>query len=199
MKAVFQHRIKGVTTTLGVVVMLVLSACSSSLKNNAELTGSGDSIVVMKSYDVVTLVSDSGVTRYRVETPEWLVYEKLERPCWMFPQGIHLEQLNTSMQVYSIVESKHAVYYVNDDIWVLSDSVRATNVDNEYFETNKLVVEQRKDSIYTDQFVKVTQKDRVITGIGMRSNQRLTRYVIEKTQGIIPIDEKEDTATDSIP
>ena len=72
-------------------------------------------------------------------------------------------------------------------------------MDNEYFETDKLVVEQRKDSIYTDQFVKVTQKDRVITGIGMRSNQRLTRYVIEKTQGIIPIDEKEDTATDSIP
>lgn len=178
--------------------MLVLSACRSSLKTDESHETLRDSTIVMKSYDVITLISDSGITRYRAETPEWLVYDKLERPCWIFPQGLHLEQFNTSMQVHSVVDSKYAVYYVNEDMWVLSDSVKATNVDNEYFESDKLIVEQRKDLIYTDEFVKVTQKDRVITGVGMRANQRLTRYVIEKTQGIIPLDEGDTTPADSV-
>lgn len=188
----------GVTTTLGVVVMLVLSACGSSIKNDSELEIPRDSMAVVKSYDIVTLVSDSGITRYRVESPEWLVYDRLSRPCWVFPQGLHMEQFDRSMLVYSVVTAKHAIYYVNDDIWELSDSVRAKNVDNEYFETDKLIVEQKKDLIYTDQFVRVIQKERIITGIGMRANQRLTRYTIEKTQGIIPLDEEEEAPADSI-
>ncbi len=199
LKTLFLHKLKGVTTTLGVVVMLVLTAaCSSSLKSDDAFSDAGDSTIVMKSYDVVTLVSDSGITRYRVATPEWLVYDKSERPCWKFPQGIHLEQFNKALKVFSQVDANQAIYYVNEDMWVLSDSVRATNVDNEYFETNKLILEQQKDSIYTDQFVRVTQKDRVIEGVGMRANQRLSRYVIEKIQGIIPLDDEEETASDSI-
>lgn len=174
--------------------MLVLSGCGSSIKNDSKLEETRDSMAVMKSYDIVTLVSDSGITRYRVESPEWLVYDRRKRPCWVFPQGLRMEQFDRLMRVHSEVTSKYAIYYVNDDIWELTDSVRVKNVNDEYFETDKLIVEQRNDLIHTDQFVKVIQKERIITGIGMRSNQRLTRYVIEKTQGIIPLDEKDEEA-----
>lgn len=173
--------------------MLVFAACGSSIKNDSKLTAVRDSVAVMKSYQVVTLISDSGVTRYRVATPEWLVYDKIKRPCWLFPQGLHLEQFDKTMHVHSEVQSKYAIYYVNDEVWELTDSVRAKNVNGEYFETNKLIVEQRKDLIHTDDYVKITQKERIISGKGMRSNQRLTRYTILQTQGIIPIDDAEDT------
>lgn len=177
--------------------MLVLSGCGSSIKKDANLGMLRDSAAVMKSYNVITLISDSGITKYRVQSPEWLVYDHLKRPCWVFPKGLHLEQFDESLYVHSEVQSNYAIYYVDDDIWELSDSVKAKNVDNEYFETNKLIVEERKDLIYTDQFVKITQKERIITGYGMRANQNLTRYTIEKTQGIIPLDDDE-TPTDSI-
>lgn len=185
-----KHIISSVTTTLGVVVMLVLSACSSSIKNDSKLTSARDSLAIMRSYNIVTLVSDSGITRYRVETPEWLVYDKAERPYWLFPQGLHMDRFDEFLNVYSRVDAKYAIYFTNDDVWELYDSVRVTNVHDECFETDKLIAEPRNDKIYTDQFVKVTQKDRIITGVGMHSNKNLTRYVIEKTQGVIPLDEE---------
>ena len=185
-----KHIISSVTTTLGVVVILVLSACSSSIKNDSKLTSARDSLAVMRSYNIVTLVSDSGVTRYRVETPEWLVYDKAERPYWLFPQGLHMDRFDEFLNVYSRVDAKYAIYFTNDDVWELYDSVRVTNVHDECFETDKLIAEPRNDKIYTDQFVKVTQKDRIITGVGMHSNKNLTRYVIEKTQGVISLDEE---------
>lgn len=187
---VIKHIISSVTTTLGVVVILVLSACSSSIKNDSKLTSARDSLAIMRSYNIVTLVSDSGVTRYRVETPEWLVYDKAERPYWLFPQGLHMDRFDEFLNVYSRVDANYAIYFTNDDVWELYDSVRVTNVHDECFETDKLIAEPRNDKIYTDQFVKVTQKDRIITGVGMHSNKNLTRYVIEKTQGVIPLDEE---------
>jgi len=188
----------GVTTTLGVVVILVLAACRNSVKDSARYGVSDDTLVVMRSYDVETFISDSGITRYRVETPEWLVIEKTDKPCWKFPKGLRLEQFDESLYVYSELQSKYAVYYINEDLWELYDSVRVKNVDNEHFETDKLIVEKSKELVHTDQYVKVIQKDRIITGLGMTSNLHMTRYVIEKPQGVIPLDEEEETATDSI-
>jgi lipopolysaccharide export system protein LptC len=69
------------------------------------------------------------------------------------------------------------------------------NVEGELFETNSLRVEQKKDLIYTDEFVTITQKKRIISGYGMRANQRLTRYTILKTQGVIPLDDDNADST----
>ncbi len=196
-KRLFLHTNYRVTTTLWVVVMLVLSACTSSIESEATINQPRDSMAVMKSYDVTTLVSDSGITRYRVHAKEWLVFDKVKNPCWDFPYGIHLEQFDKNYHVYSEVTSKKAVYYVNAEEWVLSDSVVAVNRDGEIFETDELIIIQDKDLIYTNKAVKITQAERIITGVGMRANHRLTRYTIEKTQGIITIDEDE-TPSDSI-
>lgn len=182
----------GVTTALWVVVMLVLSACSSSVKNTSKLEAERDSVAVMKSYQVTTLISDSGITRYRVTTPEWLVYDKVKRPHWEFPQGLHLEQFDESLYVHSEVKSRYAIYYTEEDRWILSDSVRAKNVEGEYFETNSLTVLQKQNLIYTHEFVKITQKNTILTGIGMRSNSTLTFYTINKVQGMIPLDDEEE-------
>jgi LPS export ABC transporter protein LptC len=198
LRTFYQHIISGVTTTLGVVVILVLTACRPSVKDTLRYGESDDTLIVMRSYDVETFISDSGITRYRVVTPEWLVVENVEKPCWKFPRGLHLEQFDESLFVYSELESKYAIYYLNNDIWELYDSVRVKNVDNEYFETDKLIIEKSKESVHTDQYVKVIQKDRIITGLGMTSNLNMTRYVIEKPQGVIPLEENEDTAADTI-
>ncbi len=157
-----------------------------------------DSMAVMKSYDVMTLVSDSGITRYRVHAKEWLVYDKTKNPCWKFPQGLFLEQFDNAFEVQSYVTSKQAIYYTRREKWVLSDSVVATNVDGDVFETEELIVLQKSDLIYTDKPVKITQKERIVTGVGMRANQSLTRYTIEKTQGVILVDEEEPAPTDSL-
>lgn len=174
------------------IVILILQSCSSSVKNTATLDVVRDSAAVMKTYNVTTLVSDSGITRFRVNTPEWLVFDKKAKPTWEFPSGIHLEQFDENLEVHSEVSAKKAIYYTELEQWILSDSVYAINVEGEKFESEILYVYQKEDRIFTDKFVKITQEDKIITGIGMESNQRLTKYKVLKPQGIIPLDEDEE-------
>lgn len=174
------------------IVILILQSCSSSVKNTATLDVVRDSAAVMKTYNVTTLVSDSGITRFRVNTPEWLVFDKKAKPTWEFPNGIHLEQFDENLEVHSEVSAKKAIYYTELEQWILSDSVYAINVEGEKFESEILYVHQKEDRIFTDKFVKITQEDKIITGIGMESNQRLTKYKVLKPQGIIPLDEDEE-------
>ena len=192
LKTLYRNISLGITVALGAIVILVLQSCSS-VENTASLETERDSVAVMKSYNVTTLVSDSGITRFRVKTPAWLVYDKKAKPTWEFPQGIHLEQFDQDLQVHSEVEAKKAIYYTELEEWILSDSVSAVNVEGERFETSILYVHQKEDRIFTDQYVKITQEDKVITGLGMESNQRLTKYTVLKPQGIIPLDEDEKT------
>ena len=47
-----------------------------------------DSMAVMDTRGVTTLVSDSGVTRYRINTEEWLVFDRKNPPYWAFERGL---------------------------------------------------------------------------------------------------------------
>jgi LPS export ABC transporter protein LptC len=197
LKTIHKNIISGITVAFSAIVILVLQSCSSAVENTAKLGVERDSAAVMKTYNVTTLVSDSGITRFRVKTPEWLVYDKIAKPIWEFPNGIHLEQFDLNLEVHSEVDAKKAIYYTEQEEWVLSDSVYAVNVDGERFESEILYVHQKEDRIFTDKLVTITQKDKVITGIGMESNQRLTKYKVLKPQGVFPIDDDSEN-TDSI-
>ncbi|MBP5318659.1 MAG: LPS export ABC transporter periplasmic protein LptC [Paludibacteraceae bacterium] len=180
------------------VVMLFFVGCSSSIKKGGALSGSRDSVPVMVTYDVNTVISDSGVTRYRVTSPEWAVYDRAAEPCWIFPKGLHLEKFDENLDVYAKVDADSAIYFSNLEIWHLVGHVNAMNVEGEHFESELLIVSQKEDRVYTDKFIKITQKKRIINGTGFESNQNLSRYTILNPQGVFPIDDDEDAAADSL-
>lgn len=139
--------------------------------------------------DIQTLVSDSGVVRYRVNSPEWMVFDKAESPYWEFPSGILLERFTPQMKVDAEIKSKYAHYLTNDKLWDLRDSVKAMNLDGEHFECDQLFWDERAERIYSNGKIKITKKDRVIIGQGFESNQTLTKYTIRRPEGIFPIKE----------
>ena len=70
-----------ITIACGAVVMLLLfSACSGRHKDMGDAITERDSLPVMDTKEVMTLISDSGVTRYRINTEEWLVFDRKIRP-----------------------------------------------------------------------------------------------------------------------
>ena len=58
-----------------------------------------EQLPVLTTENMVTLISDSGITRYRIESPLWLVYDKTETPYQEFPKGIYLEQFDEDLNV----------------------------------------------------------------------------------------------------
>lgn len=185
----------GITAALCVVVMLCFVQCAGKVSSNKSLTANRTESPSLHVWDVSTVISDSGITRYRITTPEWLVYDKVKDPNWFFPQGIHFDKFDENLNVFAVVDADSAIYYTDPDQWVFIRNVRAVNLSGEKFETDLLYVDQKVDRIHTDDKIKVTQSDKIIFGVGFESNMRLSKYMILNPTGIIPID---DDSTDNV-
>ena len=115
----------------------------------------------MKATDVSSLISDSGITRYRLKAKEWQIYGKAAEPHWYFPEGIYVEKFDTLFQTEASIKADTAYYYDKKGLWELK--------------------------VYSDKFMRIEQEDKIITGIGFESNQDMTQYKIFNSQGIFPV------------
>lgn len=175
------------------VMLLLFSACSGRKKELGEAITERDSLPVMDTRGVTTLVSDSGITRYRIVTEEWLVFDRKDPPYWAFEKGIYLEKFDTLFQVEASIKSDTAYYYNKEELWKLVGNVDIKNLKGERFNTELLYWDQRKQRVYSDQFIRIEQPDRIITGRGFDSNQQMTIYTIHKPEGIFYLDEEATT------
>lgn len=140
----------------------------------------------MLTRNVETLISDSGVTRFRIVTPIWYVYDEAEEPYWRFPEGLKLDKYDLFFRKEASVEADSAIYFKNKQIWRLDGHVNITNVMNEKFLTNQLFWDQRQHKLYSDSFIHIERPDKVLEGYGFDSNEQLTRYSIRNVSGIFP-------------
>lgn len=85
---------------------------TTSCKDDSSLdTADVDTSVViptMLTRDVETLISDSGVTRYRIVTPIWYVYDEVEEPYWRFPEGLNLNKYDNFFRTEATVRADSA-------------------------------------------------------------------------------------------
>ena len=90
---IFSIRVIG-KITLMLIFLCVAFACGDDPKDVVDVKFDPNSTYTMKATDVVSLISDSGVTRYRLNAKDWLVYGKAEDPYWFFPSGIYVEKFD---------------------------------------------------------------------------------------------------------
>ena len=181
-----------ITIALGVIVMLFLCASCGDKTPVAEAISNRSEAPRLKVDEITTIISDSGITRYRIIAKVWCVYDKTDEPYWDFPQGLHLERFDEFYNTDAKIDCKRARYFESRRVWELNDSVRATNIEGDQFETQQLFWSQNDERIYSDSAIVVTQRDKKIMGEGFESNQSMTRYTIRKTKGIIPIDTEDE-------
>ena len=67
---------------------MLLLACEDQHEHTAPAIHARDSVAVMVSYGVNTLISDSGVAKYRIVTEQWDVNTNLNPSRWLFNKGI---------------------------------------------------------------------------------------------------------------
>lgn len=193
----------GMTILLGaMVVLLLLSSCSGNKKVLGEAITERDSLPVMDTRGVTTLVSDSGITRYRINTEIWQMYDRKDPSYWAFEKGIYLEKFDSLFQVEASIKSDTAYFYDKKKLWKLMGNVHVQNLKGEKFDTELLYWDQNKKKVYSDKRVRIEQPDQIIYAWGFESNEQMTKYKFFKTDGIFYVDEQQQTAdtlkTDSI-
>ena len=193
------HKNMSITIALGVMVMLLLfSSCSGRKKEMGAAITERDSLPVMDTKGVTTLISDSGITRYRVNTVEWLIYDRKNPPYWAFEKGIYLEKFDSVFHTEASIKADTAYYYNKKELWKLMGNVHIQNLKGEKFDTELLYWDQNKKRVYSDRRVRIEQPDQIIYAIGFESNEQLTKYRFFKTEGIFYVDEESTTPSDTL-
>lgn len=189
-----------ITIVFGAIVMLLLfSSCGGKKKELGEAITERDSLPSMATLGVVTYISDSGVTRYRMEAEEWLMYDRKRPSYWAFEKGVYLEQFDSLFNVDASIKADTAYFYDKQKLWKLMGNVDIKNRKGERFNTELLYWNQATEKVYSDRFIRIEQPDRIITGYGFDSNQQMTIYQIRNMGGIFYVDEEEQKAsTDSV-
>lgn len=149
-----------------------------------------DSLATVITREIKTLISDSGITQYRLTAAEWQMYETLAEPIWIFPEGLFIEKFDPQFQVIAYIKSDSATYHKNKKLWELNYNVAIQNVDQETMLTQQLFWDQEAKELYSDSFIHITRKDRIIEGYGFRSNENFTSYKLLNPSGIFPVEER---------
>lgn len=185
------HRLGMLSALLVLVLPCMLLSCVRENKEFVPSFGSRDTVPGMFTDSVTTLISDSGRIRYRVLTPVWKVFDKADEPYWFFPERVHLERFDDSLRVESVIECDTARFFVRRNLWELKNNVLIVNLEGETFETSVLYWDQRAGKVYSDSFIRIEQKNAILTGVGFESNQTMTKYSIKKPNGPIYLEDTE--------
>lgn len=182
--------LNGTTTAILVVVVLIFHlSCKGESNEKLIAVECSDSLPVMSTFDVNTIISDSGRISYKIIADEWRIYDKRKPPFWAFEKGVYLEKYDKEMNIEATVKCDTAYYYSEQELWKLIGNVDIKNVKDEKFYTPLMYWDQKEEKIYSDSYIKIEQADQVTEGIGFEANQNLTLWQINNTKGIFAVEE----------
>ena len=118
-----------VALSVAVFVSVFFSSCEKKIKNEV-VKGFTDikKVPTLRTLDVTTMISDSGITRYKIVAKEWLMFENADEPYWYFPQGIYVEQFDSLFKTEAFIIGDTAIYHKNKQLWELNGNVRMDKV-----------------------------------------------------------------------
>ena len=178
------------------LLAIILFACSPAEEQTQSQVPPRDSLPVLVGDTVTTLISDSGITRYRIETTQWLVFDKTDPTYQEFPKGIYLEQFDEALTVQASLKADYAYYNEPEQHWTLRGNVHAMNRKGEQFDTQELKWDQRQHRVYSDSAIHITREKSIIEGVGFDSNEEMNKYTIMHPTGVFPIDDEQEEPAD---
>ena len=164
-------------------MMVLLSACNDTIEHTAPAVNERDSASMMTTYGVNTLISDSGVMKYRIISEKWEVNTVRHPSRWIFDKGIFLEQFDEKFHVEAYIQSDTAFYYDQDKLWELRGRVRVRTKDGLRFTSEELFWNQGKHEIYSHLFSRIVTPEREMQGSYFNSDERFRRYMISNSKG----------------
>ncbi len=172
------------------VLAMFFCACRKKEVLQDQTTLSREQVAALITDSVNTLISDSGITRYRIEAPQWLIYDRTEPPFQEFPYGIYMEQFDIDLSVQASLKADYAYYDEQQQQWTLRGNVHALNRKGEEFDTPEMKWDQKTHRVYSDTSIHIKREKSIIEGVGFDSNEEMSKYTILHPTGVFPIEEK---------
>lgn len=181
------------TVILVVAMIAGLAACSEQKSHTAPAVRDQDSASLMVSYGVNTLISDSGVIKYRIVTERWEVNTVRVPSRWIFEKGIFMEQYDKTFHIEGYIQADSAWYYDQQKLWELRGRVSIRNVNGLIFNSEELFWDGVRHEFYSHQFSRLVTPDRTLEGTSFRSDEQMMHYEVSNSVGSFQTDDMENT------
>ncbi|MDR2497302.1 MAG: LPS export ABC transporter periplasmic protein LptC [Tannerellaceae bacterium] len=179
-----------------IAVLLFIPACSGKKQEVVAVAFDPENSYTAKTTDVASLLSDSGVTRYRAEADLWLMYGKASEPYWYFPEGIYIEKFDTLFNVEAMIKADTAWFYEKQELWKGTGNVEMRSLEGDYISSSVIYWDQKAHKIYSDRFTLIERDGRTIRSQnGFESDEALSYYHLYNSSGNLLF---EEAAQDSL-
>ena len=172
-------------------------SCTSEDHHYAPAIVERDSMPILKSIGVSTLISDSGIIRYKIISEDWFIYDKKQPTYWSFEKGLFVEKFDENYHVEAFINCDTAYYFDQLGLWELRGRVVVKNLKDETFKTSLLYWNTTEHRIYSPAYMKIQGIEQELDGYNFSSNEQMTEYRIHSTSGAFPVDENETPHADS--
>lgn len=164
-------------------LICVLSSCQEGKEHTAPAIYPRDSVAVMTSFGVNTLVSDSGLIKYRIVAERWEVNQAKNPSRWIFDKGLFLEQFDEKFHVEAYIQCDTAYYFDQQKLWELRGRVRVRTIDGLRFSSEELYWDQNTHELYSHKFSRLITPDREMQGTYFISDEHLRHYTVTNSKG----------------
>ena len=164
----------------------ILYSCENDMQEVAALTK--EKMPITKGKNVKLIYSEKAEVMVKITAPLMERYEGEENYTEM-KKGIKSIFYDSLMNETSTLTSNYAIQYPDEGKMEVKNDVVIINDKGEQLNTEHLVWLQDSAIIYSDDFVKITTKDEVLTGNGFEAAQDFSKWKIHHITGIININE----------
>jgi LPS export ABC transporter protein LptC len=172
---------------ISIVAVLFLSCQQNDIQKIGEFSHPvGAPEIVADSIHI--LFSDSAIIRFTLTAPILKIYEDEEEPHTEFPEGFIIKQFSPENIRTAQIKADYGKHFEKKSLWEARQNVVAVTENNDTLKTDVLFWDEKKDIIYSDQFVKFIQKEQTITGIGFESDLQMKNWHIKNVKGPITVE-----------
>lgn len=168
------------TLTLTLALMI---ACTEEKEHTAPAINPQDSVPTMTTYGVNTLISDSGLIKYRIITEQWEVNPNTNPSKWVFIKGLHLQQFDQSLHIQANIEADTAYYYDTKRLWELRGRVQIRTKNQLQFNSEELFWDENQHQLYSNKYSTLKTPERQLQGAHFISNEQMTKYHVTNSKG----------------
>lgn len=174
----------------GILLVLLLSACSNNMKDIDALTG----ITNLKedvAYNVTIIYSENGKAKVRIFAKEFVRNDYAKPPFTDMRKGIKMEFYDDSLQLESTLTAEYARFYEERKTVLIRDNIVINTKKMETIKTEELIWNQNIKKIYTEKPVTIVTPTQTMYGDALDAEEDFSLYQIKNLRGTMKVEKGE--------
>jgi LPS export ABC transporter protein LptC len=137
------------------------------------------------------IYTDSGIVKLRLKAPVAIIHNEKDEPYKEFPDGLEVfffKDRDTIVENY--LKANYGINYEKKDLAEVRGDVVVVNDQGDTLKTERLFWDSKKKIIFSEELVRIIQKDQVIIGEdGFEADESFSYYSIKNSSGDISVEE----------